>query len=63
MANDQTKAVYVPDDFSYLDPDRPDIGYQRDLTPEQREQFAPLLQKQQELAASGEKPGFPRQAP
>lgn len=59
MANEQIQAVWVPSNFEFLAPDRPSVGYQKDLTPEQREQFAPLLKKQQELAAGGEKLGPP----
>ena len=32
--------VYVPSDFEFLDPDRPDVVYEKDMTPEERERFA-----------------------
>lgn len=31
---------YVPSDFEFLDPDRSDVVYEKDMTPEERERFA-----------------------
>jgi hypothetical protein len=42
-AKKQHEVLDVPDDFSYLDPDRPDITYEKDMTPEERERFAPQI--------------------
>ncbi len=33
----------VPDDFSYLDPDRLQVAYERDMSAEQRERFADAM--------------------
>lgn len=56
---EKANPVEVPSDFEFLDPDRPDIGYEGDLTPEEREQMAPQWEKQKQLAASGKPLGPP----
>jgi hypothetical protein len=55
----EKQAVEVPSDFEFLDPDRPDVGYIDDLSPERQEELAPQIETQKRLAASGEKLGPP----
>ena len=59
MADEETKALMVPDDFDFLDPDRPEIGYVGDMTPEEQQEAAPLIEKQKALAATGKRLGPP----
>lgn len=39
------REVYVPSDYEFLDPDRPEIRYESDLTPEERERIGPKLEE------------------
>ncbi len=31
--------MLIPSNFEFLDPDRPDVVYEKDMTPEERERF------------------------
>jgi hypothetical protein len=59
MPGEPTRVLYVPDAFDFLDPNRPEIGYVGDMTPEERQEVAPLIEKQKALAASGTRLGPP----
>lgn len=51
------QVLVVPSDFEFLDPSRPDIRYEQDLTDEEKERMAGELAAMHErIAASGSKP-------
>lgn len=45
--------TYVPSDYEFLDPDRPDIAYESDPTAEERARLATEIKGQRRGAASG----------
>jgi hypothetical protein len=60
MATDETKhTLVVPTDFEFLDPDRPEVVYEKDMTPEDRERFASEMEATKTRAAkSSVKPPY-----
>lgn len=59
MADERPKVVIIPDDFSYLDPDRPEVMYESDLSDDERQRLAPGLAAMHKRAASGVRLGPP----
>lgn len=57
MADDKT--TYVPADFDYLDPDRPDIVYESDLSDDDKEKYAAEIEAQHARQRDGKTLGPP----
>jgi hypothetical protein len=55
----KAKAVVVPSNFEFLDPDQPEIRYESDLSDEARQRMAPGLDAMHKRAASGMRLGPP----
>lgn len=55
----EKRVVYVPSNFEFLEPGRPEVGYLSDLSPEAKERLAPQIEAQRKRAASGKPCGPP----